>query len=472
MSTKSHNSSDSLPKIVRHERNFSILISDLATVGIPCLIFAEVSIGGRLFMSEIALLLAIPFLVTSRGNKLLAPSPRQFIILCVVWLLSQIVTDLIQDIPFEDFSRGWSRVIFFLTNFVAIYLLIQGSNKRIVLFTFGAAIGQILTFLIAPTSVALFYVWKFGCGTGITLLVILICQIKYINKNVFYIAGIYGLAGAVNFYFDYRSLGLACFMVAIFVISQNFVQNSGQDSGQNIGQNSGQNNRNPVFSRKSNTAAIGIILVTTSIAIFGLFTLYSSAVAGGVFGEDARQKYEFQSSGQLGLLLGGRTEIFASSVAIADSPIIGHGSWAKDPKYLAILEENLTAFDYQTSGESYNDTGLIPSHSYLLGAWIESGLAGTFIWFWLLSLAFRLLPFVYRLEKSASVLIIFFGFWLIWNILFSPFGATERFYSAFYAAILVSTRVESQKLEAQKLESQNLEFSKSLSSVAKFNAKK
>jgi hypothetical protein len=74
--------------------------------------------------------------------------------------------------------------------------------------------------------------------------------------------------------------------------------------------------------------------VAMRVAIYGITVLYEYGASEGWLGDEAREKYLIQSSGDMGILLGGRTQILASAQAIIDSPVIGHGSRAKDSKLL------------------------------------------------------------------------------------------------------------------------------------------
>jgi hypothetical protein len=76
------------------------------------------------------------------------------------------------------------------------------------------------------------------------------------------------------------------------------------------------------------------------------------------------------------------------------------------------------------------DDDLIPSHSHLFGAWVEAGIFGGVFWFWLLLLSVRALYAAVNIRTGASLIIAFCMFLLIWDVLFSPFGAYERFQAA------------------------------------------
>ncbi|MFZ2404143.1 MAG: hypothetical protein WAW41_03330, partial [Methylobacter sp.] len=325
---------------------------------IPALIFIEVEFVGRLFLSEILLLGLLPFLLKARGRLLLAPLPRKLMLLGLAWLLAQIVTDVIRDTPLEDWSRGWSKIAFLLLNFSAIYLYLNGESKRFFSFAVGIALGQILAYFLNPNVFVEDYPWKFGYGMAITLLAVLASQTGFFEKRKFLSSGIILGMGVLNLYMDFRSLGLVCLLAGGFIS----VKKS-----------------NRVGLKKLKRSEIAMLVLLGGMAIYGITALYDYSVTEGWFGAEVRDKYLMQSSGDMGVLLGGRSEILASGQAIIDSPIIGHGSWAKDQKYADILVYALSQHGYDIHGIYESD--LIPSHSYIMGAWVEAGLVGAIFWF-------------------------------------------------------------------------------------------
>ena len=111
--------------------------------------------------------------------------------------------------------------------------------------------------------------------------------------------------------------------------------------------------------------------------------------------------------------------------------ILGHGSWARDTKYVALLVEQLEEAGYDEQESTALDDNVIPSHSYLFGAWVEAGVAGGLFWMYVLWLG---MAAVYRtLKKTAEAhtpLIMFTMVFLTWNVLFSPFGQEHRVVAA------------------------------------------
>ncbi len=114
------------------------------------------------------------------------------------------------------------------------------------------------------------------------------------------------------------------------------------------------------------------------------------AAEKGFFDEDVAAKFNTQSEGKLGVLFGGRPETLVAIQAIRDSPIIGHGSFAVDQRYLELKQDIQYEYGYtdiDTPEDIENPT--IPTHSHLTMAWVESGIFGGLFWMYILVLAIR-----------------------------------------------------------------------------------
>ena len=172
--------------------------------------------------------------------------------------------------------------------------------------------------------------------------------------------------------------------------------------------------------KRSLAAQLLFILLTGSIIFFA----YKNAVTNGLLGEEAAQKYKEQTSTGTNLLFSSRSEVFSEYLAISESPIIGHGSYAPmtaefRQKLLPWLLENKlkTNLIQLESGIDY----VIPVHSGILAFWV---------WFGILSVPF----FAYLLHNALLVIrtsalppiIYYFAILICWDIFFSPFGMYAR----------------------------------------------
>jgi hypothetical protein len=394
--------------------------SDWVALIIPTLIFLEIKLVGRLFVSEIFLFCLLPLLLSRFGYLLRSSLPRLLILLCISWLSAQILTDIIRETPFEDWTRGWSKIIFLAINFSSIYLLINHKENRFILFALGLAIGQALSFYFNPNIYAQDYPWKFGYGMSFTLVAIIFIQVCVIDRSKLMAFLMIAFLSSLNFYMGFRSLGAICMMVLILTILV----------------------KGKFFRIKDiRFKTIGFLFIFGFIFSFGVMELYGYAAGDGWLGLQAQELYLQQASGGFGFLLGARAELFGSLQAIFDSPIIGHGSWARDGKYIEIMMDALREHGYNPYWID-DKSDLIPTHSYIFGAWVEAGIMGALFWMSILCLICYALISLFVKDSNLIILISFAGFNLLWDILFSPLGAEGRLYSAFFLALIIHSLVK------------------------------
>jgi O-antigen ligase len=178
---------------------------------------------------------------------------------------------------------------------------------------------------------------------------------------------------------------------------------------------------------------VGIVLLAGGVVAKTMTTLASS----GALGVQAQQKNQLQSSAGWGILLGGRPEILVSSRAIFDSPILGHGSWAKDMKYTRMLAELENEFGIKASdtlGAKFNY--LIPAHSHLTGAWVNAGVLGGIFWIYILISAMKAISVAVRSQLPMKPVYVPLFILFIWDIMFSPIGASRRFVDCYLIVLI------------------------------------
>jgi hypothetical protein len=367
---------------------------------------------------------------------------RRFIVLGMLWLASQCVTDLIRHSEFADYARGWSNIGITLINFAVIYTLLFGRSRRIAFFGWGNALGTTLGYLLNPTEAAILEPWKFGYGTAVTLSVILIASRKECRGHwpIFLTAAI----GLVNILMGFRNAGGICLVTAVYLLVSGTMQKRGI--------------------QRLKPKTIVIIAASMLIGTAGILWTYQHAAETGMLGEGARDEYKRQSSGKFGVLLGGRSELFASIPAIYDSPIIGHGSWAKDPLYILIQQRAMAEMGYTNAGDVDQETledGLIPTHSHIFGAWVFAGVLGAVFWGWVMVLSFRALINAATMKIILLPLVGYLGFSLLWDIMFSPFGYDRRVSANFSVVVLMSAlAISSQRVARVVTEAKGMSLRK------------
>jgi O-antigen ligase len=192
------------------------------------------------------------------------------------------------------------------------------------------------------------------------------------------------------------------------------------------------------------TRHVWVVAILAVVALYGVGRTYIAATEAGLLGEEARSRLQMQTLDAadpvVGLIGGGRGEFFASVRAIADSPVIGHGSWARSAEYYGIYVDSLRRMgsEYMAMLAEYvgrRDGHVLPTHSHVLGAWVEAGLAGAAFW---LLVAVTLVRAGVRALPNPTALGIVILCALpaqMWALAFSPLGADSRL---FWALLLVS----------------------------------
>jgi hypothetical protein len=396
-----------------------IKMLDVLALLVPATQFIEIHAVGRLFMPDLLLAFILPMLFVAHGKRLCARLPKIFILLAIIWFFSQVATDIFRATDFSDYIRGWAKIASTLVNFAALYLLLYGHPRRLILYAVGMVVGGGIGYFINPTLYAVDMPWKFGYGVPATLSLVLLAVVIIEHRRIgpYVAGGVLLAAAALNIFMGFRSLGGICFLAACYLFIQFQWGRWVADQGTRVRQ----------------MLLFGILLAISSA---GLFQVYDYSARSGLLGQDAKEKYEGQAAGEYGLLLGGRSELLVSSRAILDSPFFGHGSWAKDDQYSSLLTELRRQADYIAVGE--DEEGLIPTHSHLLGAWVEAGIMGAVFWAWVLSLPVRILLRPYSVMDHLTPLTAFFAFFLIWDIFFSPYGAERRFLTPYYVVVMMT----------------------------------
>lgn len=166
----------------------------------------------------------------------------------------------------------------------------------------------------------------------------------------------------------------------------------------------------------------GRILLFAAVVLVLAATIsegYRYAALNGWLGDFERQRYLVQSQSKVGIL-GGRSEFAAALFAIADSPFIGHGSWAKDEK--GYRDMGAAALGMDASGVDSVSPLLIPGHSHLWGPWISHGILGFVAWFYMLIFIGRFLVNYLSYVPGYLPFLLLFGLGSLWHIIFSPVG--------------------------------------------------
>jgi hypothetical protein len=354
--------------------------------------------------------------------------------LLALWFLGQFITDVYRHTPLLDMEKGLALIAFFAIDLVALAILLNWNQRRLLLFAIGflpALIAQ--CFEHGYQALRPDLAWKLGLAPILNPAVILLACYFFKRRNLIGVCVLEVLVAAVNLYLNYRSAALIIGISLILVLQPRANSSQSAEMARQLSK---------IHTAGLHGSKSRAVLTLALVMIMGyvISSLYSFTASSGLLGADAKLKYDLESRGKYGLLVGGRPETLVSGLAVLDSPILGHGSWAKDSKYSEILSDQLRATGYAENDleSRYGDpdSTLIPTHSHLMTAWVFSGILGAVFWFYVIGLCVRS---VLTLSKCEMALSPYFSYLLIsslWDIFFSPFASYRRLLMAYVLVVI------------------------------------
>lgn len=412
------------------------LLLDAIAFFLPFSRLIEIHLVGNLFLHDILTPIVILLLVGQRTS--LRPL-RTLLILLGVWLAGAVVTDFYRHTPFTDYARGWSKIILFGLNAIMVWMLTNGQGRRLAIYTFSTGFALCLSAIIMPEEADLTDPWKFGLGYGVALTVASLSMSNRLNKRFGGNIGSWmlGVVAIVSIFQNSRSLFAICALAAAYAPLARWIS------------------ARPTWVRRFSPLSFMAIILAGLIVGQGLVAGYGSLAQSGFLGRDAQTKFLDQTKGNLNFLQGGRSESLVSLEAIADAPILGHGSWAKDPYYLQLLLVKMREAGLPSPGTFYSigvkTEFLIPTHSYLFGSWVESGILGIPIWIYAFFLAFQSLYAIVKIRGQPSALLSLVAFAMMWDVFFSPFASDTRILKGLEICILIAVASSLRKMGASEL---------------------
>jgi hypothetical protein len=377
---------------------------------------------GDLYLAEFLLVIAAVPLLMTRGRRLMRREFAMIYVLMGLWLLGLFIADAYNHIQIVDRMRGTALIVFFAIDLATLTILLGYNPKRQLLYLIGHTVGSFAFVRLQPNAATADYPWKFGYAQGVTLLVMLIASYYY-NRRRYVVSAvlIFGIC-ATNLLFNYRGPVLEL-LIALVLVHPIIPERMGR-----------------LQVLPSSRVVRTLVLVVLTVGAAGTArTLVHLVTQLGYLDEDSQAKNEAQSrSGNL--LLGGRPEFAIGLRAALDAPIIGHGSWAKDPKYYEMLYDTLVETgeqDEQRGGDIISGgEPLIPAHSGIVNAWVWAGIFGLVFWIYIVWLVVKGILNIALLRPSFAPLYMWLVIAMFWDIFFSPFAASRRITDAFLLVVL------------------------------------
>lgn len=374
----------------------------------------SVKLVGYITATEGLLLIIAPIVIVQRASLISRSLLRNFLLFLLLWLFSAIGSDLYREVEFAQFSRGWARVVMLGSAMVTFYLLLRGNPRAYCYFLFGLLLSTIVVTFGWRVGLADYESisgqnWENSWETTYVYTTLYLaafagalCWSKCPKTTAAFIAAI----GCVNVAMGSRAIGGVLIVSVGTALFLRFRSPARGGRGASL-----------TWSR---TLLLGLCMC---LASFFVLLTYSGLASRGYLGEKARTKYDSQALSRFGVVLGARSNVVGAVLAVIDSPIIGFGSWAEDRNGYFYRAVELVGFDpNQVPIDDALLANRIPTHSYLLEAWVEHGLLAAFFWFYTLWFLVDLVRRAPLFDPSLLAVACIHLWLFLWNIFFSPMG--------------------------------------------------
>lgn len=191
------------------------------------------------------------------------------------------------------------------------------------------------------------------------------------------------------------------------------------------------------------TRLISLIAVVAA-ALSAVYIGYIWAAPRGYLGNDQRQKMIEQQNtvfgaSPVGLVLGGRPQVYGAILGILDRPLIGFGSWRHDLTSYYVIDAIASVgtdpeiINRLNQGVTVGGAG----HSVLFQAWVENGVLPAVAYLCIYAIMLRVLLFNIRYDNRLTPYFVATGVAFSWSFLFSPPGLGLRFSVGLFLAFYV-----------------------------------
>ncbi len=393
----------------------------------------DITIIGRVALSEILVFLSLPILFLTRKIRFVN---KNFIVcstILVTMVIATLVADQINGFYFELTARAVARIIFMFGFMVFFILVLERAPQSFVWFIYGLVVAGLINYF-RPSSFesesaqdassyggVVFRVEPFIYATTVA-----ICTWAWLKNRLIAIIALtvaiislVALGSSRSSMLVYMS-GL-CILAALL-----FINSTGRTR----------------FSLSRNRL-IGLGLsgvVALSMSYFGYITLAPS----GTLGEEQRTKFEEQSAttlgvSPLGFVLGGRPQVYGAILGITDRPILGFGSWRHDLTGVYVIDAIADVGSDPKVMDAINRTGMMSGagHSVLFQTWVENGIVPAICWCMLAFIFIKVFLFNFKNNTVYTAFFILSSASFTWTFFFSPPPVSLRYLCGIYLAYYI-----------------------------------
>jgi hypothetical protein len=368
-----------------------------------------VEIVGRVYLAELVLpLVGLIVALTGRPKSLTAL--REFWIICaalLAMLAGYVLSDLIAGTPEAQSLKGLGRVLFVITDFLALAFIVAADRANLRWFVLGLGLGGLaVSRFVDHMPMMSPFGWKFGYAAAA---IFTLAGVVYSVPKVVATAG-FVVLGVLSMFLDARAYSALCLLLAALLWTR----------------------AERTSIRPTGTGGYVKLAVGAAVALGAVFFLLKSTENSWT------QERRAQSS------VGRFLYLQIGAEAIFGSPLIGYGSWGQSREIAEVEKRVLLESNDRHVRDNEITGNALSMHSQILQSWLEGGLgAGCFFLtyvFLLLKAARQLL--VARGWDALSPAMMFIVFNGLWHSIMSPFTAVHRLDIAMGCVVVVALAME------------------------------
>lgn len=334
-----------------------------------------------------------------------------------LWLIGVICADLYNQTPMVNAIKGSFNVILLISLIPVIYWAVYDKPHRILYFLAGNAISCLINFYFLQSFESFFEYDVWRVYAIYPLFIFLGGFLYYVGREKWALFVTEGFALWTLFHSS-RNVFLTLTISNIVLLYIGKIKE--QDIIEELSQY-----------RKQALRLIFIFAIGAYVAD----VTYEYGAKSGLFGEDVYNKYIMQSSSDIGIA-SGRMDFVMSSVLVSRNPIIGYGSYAKDENEFRVNY----IWEHGGIPGKAKKSDLLPGHSFLMGAWVYSGILGGLFFMYVLYqifIAIRRGHILYEPRLTGTYM--YMTMLYVWNIFFSPFQDRLNFLFFLIPIIILNT---------------------------------
>lgn len=390
--------------------------------------FVSIRVVGLIYVSELLAILLLPLLVVHTRRDI---RPLYLAVTFIMlWIIGTIISSIVNNVSYENALKGIGTVGLMLPSILAAYYLLVDNLSNITFYLYGKAISVFLGFfLFTPEHIAeqilvkgLLTFFQESLASMLIPTFILIAHLLWSSGRRLASLALVSAAAFGFLVLGSRGGFFICLVSSLLIWITGY--------------------RNRPLSSYAKFDLPSTVLLT----IFGLvliwlgFKFYSFVAVSGFIGEYSQIKYLNQSDSEIGILVA-RADFIQALLAVKENPIFGYGPYAVDSTSVRIRVSELIG-DYRSlayyEGLALEET-MVPRHSFILGAWVFSGILAVPFWLYVIYLC---VDYIKNRMQVVPYLIAFLSLtiiFLIWNVFFSPLqGRTDI---CFTIAVLLIVRL-------------------------------